>query len=490
VSDLCPNPTDGFGFSQEEIAAAVRRHGLLSMEIEFSLACNFRCPYCYNDRTDEARPLSSQEIDDVLRQAKELGARKIIILGGEPMIYPGIREKIAFIRAQGQSVEMFTNGTGMTPENARFMFDHEVAVVVKMNTFKPELQGRMAGHEAAPRIIRAALENLQAAGYPAPGKRMAVSTVICRQNIEELPELWRWLRRRGIEPYFEMVTPRGRAKDGEWVSPETTGRLFDEIARIDREEFGRDWKPQPPLVGNTCLRHRFSCLVSANGTVMPCVGVTIPLGNIRATALREILSTSEVVENLRDFPARIKSPCKECEKAGRCYGCRGAAYQLTGDYLAADPQCWLHRNAHIQYLPAGAAPYLPHQPPVLMIDALVSVGERCAELRAQVSAGNLFLDEQGVLNEEAYIEILAQAAAALHGFHQTPEERARHRGMMTGARNFVISGEARAGDTLEIRLKKIAKLDHFGVVEGVIRRGGKEIARGEVNIWQAAGAPA
>lgn len=485
---MCPNLMDGFGFSQEEIDAAVRERGLLSIEIEFSLACNFRCPYCYNDRTEESSPLTSREIDDVLRQAKDLGARKIIILGGEPMLYPEIQEKIAFIRAQGQSVEMFTNGTGMTPENARFMFDNGVAVVMKMNTFNPELQAQMAGHQDAPRIIRTALENLQAAGYPAPGKRLAVSTVICRQNIAELPELWRWLRQKGIEPYFEMVTPQGRGRDAAWVTPASAGELFNEIARIDREEFGRDWAPQPPLVGNSCLRHRFSCLVTAEGTVMPCVGVTIPLGNIHETPLREILARSEVMENLRDFPSHIKSPCRECEKAGECYGCRGAAYQLTGDYLAADPLCWLHNGEHIQNLPAPAAAYVPHRPPVLMVDTLVSVGERCAELRAQVSAGNLFLDERGVLNEEAYIEIMAQAVAALHGFGQTAQQRANQRGMLAGARNFVMSGEARAGDTLDIHLNKIAKLDGFGVIEGVIKRGDTEIARGQLSTWHSDGA--
>lgn len=35
----------------------------------------------------------------------------------------------------------------------------------------------------------------------------------------------------------------------------------------------------------------------------------------------------------------IKGPCNSCDMTDGCYGCRGAAYQLTGDYLASDPLC-------------------------------------------------------------------------------------------------------------------------------------------------------
>jgi radical SAM protein with 4Fe4S-binding SPASM domain len=116
--------------------------------------------------------------------------------------------------------------------------------------------------------------------------------------------------------------------------------LFFQLSDIDRQEFDRSWDPQPPLVGNRCMRHQVSCLVTATGEVMPCVGVTIGLGSIRRQPLATILETSEVIANLKNFRQTIKGQCRDCDKAEICYGCRGAAYQLTGDYLAADPTCW------------------------------------------------------------------------------------------------------------------------------------------------------
>ena len=74
-------------FAEEEIRQAAAADRLLSMEIEFSRECNFRCAYCYlEERTAAADELSRQELKAVILQARELGARKVIILGGEPSI--------------------------------------------------------------------------------------------------------------------------------------------------------------------------------------------------------------------------------------------------------------------------------------------------------------------------------------------------------------------------------------------------------------------
>jgi radical SAM protein with 4Fe4S-binding SPASM domain len=81
------------------------------------------------------------------------------------------------------------------------------------------------------------------------------------------------------------------------------------------------------------------------------VGVTIPLANIRHQRLADILKNSEVIRNLKNYREMIKGACASCEKSSECYGCRGAAYQLTGDYLASDPTCWRNSGAGIASTP-------------------------------------------------------------------------------------------------------------------------------------------
>ncbi len=353
----CSSPTTNFEQSMDEISKAAKNNRLLTMEIEFSLRCNFNCPYCYVPQHDYFKDeMTSREIKDTLLQARDLGAGKIIILGGEPTIYPKIKEMILFIRSLGMDVEIFTNGSGITPELAQFLSQNKIRVVMKMNTFDEALQDKLAGRKGAFQILQSALANLKAAGYPSKKAFLAVSTIICRQNLHELPDFWRWLRDRGIEPYFEIITPQANALDNSWlfVDPPDIYNLFKELSEIDRNRYGIEWEPQPPLVGNRCLRHKFSCLVSSKGEVVPCVGLNLPIGNIRQKRLRQILSESQVLKDLKDHRNTIKGSCAACDKADYCYGCRGAAYQMTGDYLASDPLCWRNCQDETRQPPKSA----------------------------------------------------------------------------------------------------------------------------------------
>jgi radical SAM protein with 4Fe4S-binding SPASM domain len=339
----CLSVPSNFEQNLPAIRDAVRNNRLLTMEIECSLRCNFNCPYCYVPKADVFRDeLTIDEIQDVIAQAQSMGARKIIILGGEPTIYPGLVSIVGFIRSRGLQVELFTNGTGVDDELAAYLFANQVRVVLKMNTFDPELQDRLSGKKGAHTVIHSALEALRKAGYPGKEAFLAVSTVICAPNIEELPRLWRWLRDRNIVPYFEMITPQANAVENQWlfVEPQRVHQLFNELSEIDRRDYNGQWDPQPPLVGNRCLRHLFSCLVTSRGLVMPCVGINVPMGNIREQRLADIVKQSQIIKDLKNHRQTIKGPCHECDKAEQCYGCRGAAFQMTGDYLASDPLCW------------------------------------------------------------------------------------------------------------------------------------------------------
>ena len=82
-----------------------------------------------------------------------------------------------------------------------------------MNSFDEARQDALAGKKGAFHIIHNALGNLKGAGYPAKDAFLALSTVICRQNRDELTGLWTWIRDNNMAPYFEIITPQGQAKN-------------------------------------------------------------------------------------------------------------------------------------------------------------------------------------------------------------------------------------------------------------------------------------
>jgi len=477
-----------FGFSREEIVEAVKNNKLLSMEIEFSLRCNFHCPYCYvpQDSSFE-NELTKKEIQDVILQAKKMGAKKIIILGGEPMLYPHILEIIEFMKKQDLAIEMFSNGSLITADLAKYLFTHKVNIVLKMNTFNERIQDMLAGKKGAFKMIQEAFTNLKEAGYPSEESFLAVSTIICSQNIDELTNMWLWLRDRDIIPYFEMITPQGNAKQNEWltIDPQKAYTVFKEIANIDLKRYGRVWDPQPPLVGDKCMRHQFSCLVTSQGYVMPCVGVTIEVGNIRKRKLSDIINNSEVFRDLKNFHHTIKGPCRTCEKSNDCYGCRGAAYQLTGDYLASDPLCWKNadRQKEIAHLPFTVEKIIPQKSPMKIIDSLVSVAEGRADVALTVDENTPFIGEDGTIDEAMYLEMMAQAIAAQNGFKQIDLSESAPEGFLLGAKNLQILGKARVGDTLKVSVHKYAQYGGFAIVKGTVLRGTTILAQGEIKVW-------
>lgn len=335
----------GLEFSQEEIAAARARNGLLSMELELSRACNLRCVYCYAESGSPIEnELTLDEIFSAIDQAVELGARKIIILGGgEPTLYKDLFKVIDYILAKNVNVDVFTNGMLIDQEKAKALYDRQVSVVIKMNSRNPEIQDMLAGHTGAFTAIQKGLQALRNAGYPDEKHTLGIETIICSQNYDELADLWTWARQRSIIPYIEMMTLQGRATDHPdlEVSIEKVQSLFEKLAKIDEEQFNSHWTPHPPLAASQCARHEYSCTVTANGEVQPCPGVNVSVGNIREQSLAEILKESKPIQELRNIRKIIKGRCGECQFGEYCYGCRGHAYQVTGDYLAEDPLCWL-----------------------------------------------------------------------------------------------------------------------------------------------------
>ncbi|MCD4812921.1 radical SAM protein [bacterium] len=336
-------------FSNDEIMAVAKKPGaLLTLELELTRACNLVCKYCYASSGQSlSGELTYAELIKVVAEAEELGARRIVILGGgEPLIYPQLRTLIAHIRNTGLGVDLFTNGTLLNRDWAEFLFSMQVAVNVKYNSFAPATQDYLAGRPGTYAAIQEALSHLHQAGYPDKEHPLGIETIICAQNVDEIPEIWQWARNHQYIPYIEMMTPQGRLRDfpNLNVPLERVQQVFLEVQKMDKEQFGHEWPITPALLGETCQRHLYSCTVDSLGNISPCPGVDIKVGNVREQSLGTILKNSPVISDLRNIRETIKGECKTCEHHAICYGCRGAAYQLTGDYLATDSLCWKVTN--------------------------------------------------------------------------------------------------------------------------------------------------
>ena len=160
---------------------------------------------------------------------------------------------------------------------------------------------------------------------------------------------------------------------------------------------------------------------------------------------------------------------------------------MTGDYLASDPLCWHNagREKEIMTLPVSVDGLIPQKLPMRLVDRLMSVGERVAVVEATVRADHPFARADGTLDKEVYLELIAQAAAAMNGFRATRKKNGEQQGYLLGARNIEIHGPARLGDTLSIRVFKATRYGDFGIIEGRVSRGDELLAEGEIKVWHS-----
>jgi radical SAM protein with 4Fe4S-binding SPASM domain len=235
-----------------------------------------------------------------------------------------------------------------------------------------------------------------------------------------------------------------------------------------------------------CFKHQSSCFITLDGNVYPCKGLPLPIGNIHNDSLKKILTDSEIIQNLKNHKNMIKGPCRECRNFLSCYGCRGRAYALTGDYLASDPICPKNQDKlnKITYLPMKVENLIPQKLDMRVVSKLLKVEERYAKVESVFSSKSPFVKTDGSLEEVVYIEIMAQSAAVMNGFSKFDTGTPPPGGFLIGGQKIHIFQKSYINERLITDIYKTAKFGNFGILTATIKRSNETIAKGEIKIFQ------
>ena len=128
---------------------------------------------------------------------------------------------------------------------------------------------------------------------------------------------------------------------------------------------------------------------------------------------------------------------------------------------------------------------IPHRPPIKMVDKIIDYDDSCKPsiVEYTVTEGSGFLNSDGCLDEECFLEIIAQAAAAQHGFNLKRDGSELEAGLLIGVRNLVIYDQAFTGDTLNILVECGTEIESVSAVAGKIMKGPEIIAEAVITVW-------
>lgn len=318
---------------------------------ELTRACPLRCDHCRAEaiRHRDPRELDTAEGAALIDEIAALGARVLVLTGGDPLARPDLGELIAHGRAAGLHVAVSPATTGrLTREAVARLADAgaqsvHVSVDGASEAVHDGLRGVRGSHARALRVLGDVVDH---------GMRLQVGTSVTRLTADELPDLAELLRGWPLAMWnLFFLVPTGRARPAQLLDAdehEAVLRWLAEAAeelpypvrttaapayRRVRSQLGLD----PPPAGSANDGKGF-CFVSHTGEVHPSGFLPLPVGHVRRHRLADLYREAPLFRMLRD-PARLGGDCGRCDFRAVCGGSRARAYALTGDPLAADPTC-------------------------------------------------------------------------------------------------------------------------------------------------------
>jgi cyclic pyranopterin phosphate synthase len=193
------------------------------LRLSLTARCNLACPYCLPDGQEPPGLLSPSQRLAVVEAAVALGAQRLRLTGGEPLLHPGLEALIRAIarrspRARNANdhaarpgppeISLTSNGALLTAERARALRDAGLdrltlsldgangAAVAAM----AGLTGGVAAGEALLAKVLAAVDHARVAGFDPALGRLKLNAVIQRgRNDDQLLPLAALARERGLE---------------------------------------------------------------------------------------------------------------------------------------------------------------------------------------------------------------------------------------------------------------------------------------------------
>ena len=176
--------------------------------------CDLRCVYCMPERmTFLPKPevLTLEELDRVCSVFIGLGARRLRLTGGEPLMRKGfltLVESLSRHLASGalDELTLTTNGTRLAEFAAPLAAAGVRRVNVSLDSLDPDNFRRIArGGEL--KSVLAGIDAAQAAGL-----RVKINTVaLARDNRAEIPAMMAWAHGRGLDLTLIETMPMGDA---------------------------------------------------------------------------------------------------------------------------------------------------------------------------------------------------------------------------------------------------------------------------------------
>jgi MoaA/NifB/PqqE/SkfB family radical SAM enzyme len=214
-----------------------------------------------------------------MRRAEELitaGVKKVMLSGGEPLLYKPIEQIIDYLVQAGALVKILTNGTIHRPRIFELVDRYEgIEVSISMESSRAEVNNRIFGQPWAHERILATIDRV-------PPHRLHINVVCSKLNRGEIPALIDWAAERRAGSISLIHIFQNPTMHGRFLTDCAIHRLNDaecaevvDLVREKRREYGerlpiRTLNFTSGKVCEQCGAGRSVIYIDAEGSIFPC----------------------------------------------------------------------------------------------------------------------------------------------------------------------------------------------------------------------------
>ena len=326
----------------------------VGMLCELTHRCPLQCPYCSNPVELERvnTELTTEQWQDVMRQAAELGVLQIHLSGGEPAARKDLEDIVKVAADVGLYTNLITAGVTLNKDRLKKLADAGLDhVQLSIQDVDAENADRIAAYKNGLAKKIEVAKWVKELGLP-----LTINAPIHRLNIHNVPRMidfavelgagrieiahvqyyaWALLNRASLMPTREAFMESARYVES--VRDKLKGIIV--IDMVVPDYYAKYPKPCMGGWGRGIVN------ITPSGRVLPCHAAEsikhLEFDNIKDKKLADIWLWGDAFQKYRGTDW-MKEPCRSCPRKEIDYGgCRCQAFALTGDAANTDPACSL-----------------------------------------------------------------------------------------------------------------------------------------------------
>ncbi len=304
--------------------------------IELTRRCNLNCAHCYvlKDEIKKGDELTLSEIKVLLSDLRKMGSLFLTFTGGEIFLREDIFDIFEIASKEKFAIHLMTNGTLLTEAMIKIIKRFNViSIDITLFSMESSIHDKIVGVAGAQKKTLGAIEACVKNGIS-----LTIKMPIMKQNVNDFKAVQNYAKSCKAQFVFDLIlVPTDAGKDimQELGLNETEMKEFI-IANSYLKTNKKTQQEEQELSSQNeplCGAGFSTICIAPDGTILPCPGLRIGIGNIRKESLLALWRSNKL-DFIRNACYSSCTDCVNCSIKNYCARCPGAAFSERGSIYA------------------------------------------------------------------------------------------------------------------------------------------------------------